>query len=141
MRLPIITEDEVANAAGVGETHDGVNFLRAACVISIFKAQSSFDPFLDTLRARCAHVMNKLVPVCEYMLRQKDLISSSPIADTKFKSHADVTQNPQFQQLVKSIFEDFVDKCSDSVSIRIRCCQLLFESHSLLFSTKGHETL
>ena len=117
MRLPIITEDEIANAAGVGDTHDGVNFLRAACVISIFKAQASFDPFLDTLKARCCHVMNKLVPVCEYMIRQKDLVSSSPIMDTKFKSKADVTQNPQFRQLVKTIFEDFVDKCSDSVCL------------------------
>ena len=116
MRLPMITEDEIANAAGVGDSHDGVNFLRAACVISVFKAQSSFDPFLETLRARCCHVMNKLMPVCEYMIRQKDSMNTSPVK-TKFQTNADVTQNPQFRQLVKTIFEDFVYKCSDSVSL------------------------
>jgi hypothetical protein len=37
-----ITEDEIANAAGIGETHDGNNFLRAACVIAL--EDRPFDP-------------------------------------------------------------------------------------------------
>ena len=71
LRLPTITEDEVANAAGVGDTHDGVNFLRAACVIAVEKARTSFDPLLDSLKLRTNHIMDNLFPVAEYMLRQK----------------------------------------------------------------------
>lgn len=37
MKTPTITEDEIANAAGVGDMHDGVNFMRAACVIAVEK--------------------------------------------------------------------------------------------------------
>ncbi len=32
---------------GMGEIHDGVNFMRAACVIAIEKAQISFEPLLE----------------------------------------------------------------------------------------------
>ena len=32
---------------GMGEVHDGVNFMRAACVIAIEKAQMSFEPMLE----------------------------------------------------------------------------------------------
>ena len=52
LRLPNISEDEIANAAGIGDTHDGVNFLRAACIISLDKTRMSFDPLLDALRMR-----------------------------------------------------------------------------------------
>ncbi|CAM9589219.1 unnamed protein product, partial [Discosporangium mesarthrocarpum] len=37
MNPPEVTEDEIANAAGIGDMHDGVNFMRAACVIAVEK--------------------------------------------------------------------------------------------------------
>ena len=48
------TEEKIANAAGIGigETRDGVNFLRAACVIALEEAQMSFDPLFDAFRLR-----------------------------------------------------------------------------------------
>ena len=55
LRLPTITEDEIANAAGIGETHDGVNFLRAACVIALEESQMPFDPLLYAFRLRIGH--------------------------------------------------------------------------------------
>jgi len=39
MKTPLVTEDEIANAAGVGDMHDGVNFMRAACVIAVEKVR------------------------------------------------------------------------------------------------------
>lgn len=124
LRLPTITEDEIANAAGIGETHDGVNFLRAACVIALEKAQISFDPLLDSLRMRITHIMGRLCPVSEYMIRQKaDRKSASyqymrdGSRDSSFGT--DITHNPQFRQLVRSLFDEFVQKCSDNVSIFI----------------------
>lgn len=124
LRLPTITEDEIANAAGIGETHDGVNFLRAACVIALEKAQISFDPLLDSLRTRITHIMGRLCPVSEYMIRQKaDRKSASyqymrdGSRDSSFGT--DITHNPQFRQLVRTLFDEFVQKCSDNVSILI----------------------
>lgn len=124
LRLPTITEDEIANAAGIGETHDGVNFLRAACVIALEKAQISFDPLLDSLRLRISHIMGRLCPVSEYMVRQKAERKSAAFQhmrdgrpnDGRSTFSTDITHNPQFRQLVRSLFDEFVQKCSDNVS-------------------------
>ena len=124
LRLPTITEDEIANAAGIGETHDGVNFLRAACVIALEKAQISFDPLLDSLRLRISHIMGRLCPVSEYMIRRKAERTSASFqyirdgysADGKGTISTDISNNPQFRQLVRTLFDEFVQKCSDKVS-------------------------
>jgi hypothetical protein len=123
LRLPTITEDEIANAAGVGDTHDGVNFLRASCVIALEKARVSFDPLLESLRARMCHVMERLYPVSEYMLRQRNerqVASYAYIKDGSVEKNKalDITQNPQFRQLVRTIFEKFIEQCSDSTMRR-----------------------
>ena len=124
LRLPTITEDEIANAAGVGEIHDGVNFLHAACVIALEKARVSFEPLLEALRVRVTHAMDRLCPVTEYMLREtgeRAKISTQSFreedSDGSFKGAADISQNPQFQQLIRNIFEKFVAHCSRTVSI------------------------
>lgn len=128
LRLPTITEDEIANAAGIGETHDGVNFLRAACVIALEKAQISFDPLLDSLRLRISHIMGRLCPVSEYMIRQKAERKSATYQymrdgspnDGRSAFSTDITHNPQFRQLVRSLFDEFVQKCSDNTMVRCR---------------------
>ncbi len=43
--------------------------MRAACVISVEKARLSFDPMLDSLRARTSHVMKRLSGIVEYILQ------------------------------------------------------------------------
>ena len=125
LRLPTITEDEIANAAGVGDTHDGVNFLRASCVIALEKARVSFDPLLEALRLRMCHVMERLYPVSEYMLRQRNerkaasyaYMKESPSDDRAGKAF-DITQNNEFRQLVRTIFERFIEQCSESTMRR-----------------------
>lgn len=119
LRLPTITEDEVANAAGVGEVHDGVNFLRAACVIAVEKAKTSFDPLLDSLKLRTNHIMDRLFPVAEFMLRQK--MERQGRNDYSGSAEgAEIIHNPQFRDLVRNIYEDFIDKCADSCMMRCR---------------------
>jgi len=128
LRLPTITEDEIANAAGIGETHDGVNFLRAACVIALEKAQISFDPLLDSLRLRVSHIMGRLCPVSEYMIRRKAERTSASVqyirdgdsADGTGTVSTDISNNPQFRQLVRTLFDEFVQKCSDKTMLRCR---------------------
>jgi predicted molibdopterin-dependent oxidoreductase YjgC len=66
LRTPTIAEDEIANAAGMGETHDGVNFLHAACVIAVESSRLT-RTLVSALSLRMAHVMDR--PVTEYMLR------------------------------------------------------------------------
>lgn len=130
LRLPSISDDEIANAAGMGTTHDGVNFLHAACVIALEKARISFEPMLEALRFRVTHVMERLCPVTEYMLREteeRSKLSKSLRGDnnhvdakgssTEFSGATDISQNPQFRQLLRSIFDKFVQQCSDSVCI------------------------
>jgi hypothetical protein len=129
LRLPTISEDEIANAAGVGTSHDGVNFLHAACVIALEKARISFEPLLEALRVRVTYVMERLCPVAEYMLRESEAreraASSYNLMDEDGDHGAsgtsnrvsDISQNPQFRQLVRRIFEKFVQKCSISVSL------------------------
>jgi hypothetical protein len=70
MSTPVVTEDEIANAAGVGDVHDGVNFMRAACVIAVEKAQQSFEPMLEALRHRAVHIMRRLYPVVEHIIQK-----------------------------------------------------------------------
>jgi GTPase SAR1 family protein len=126
LRLPTITEDEIANAAGIGDTHDGVNFLRASCVIALEKARTTFDPLLESLRIRMTHIMGRAEPVTEYMILQKREKATSSYSYNirngpdmpSSKSLTDITQNPQFRQLVRTIFEKFVQKCSDSTMMR-----------------------
>eukprot|EP00591_Stephanopyxis_turris_P010410 CAMPEP_0195525514 /NCGR_PEP_ID=MMETSP0794_2-20130614/25993_1 /TAXON_ID=515487 /ORGANISM="Stephanopyxis turris, Strain CCMP 815" /LENGTH=1001 /DNA_ID=CAMNT_0040655993 /DNA_START=127 /DNA_END=3133 /DNA_ORIENTATION=- len=135
LRLPTITEDEIANACGVGDTHDGVNFLRASCIIALEKARTSFDPMLDALKNRAMHVMGRLCPVSEYMLRQKQERSYNSLAyyyssnpgdevisggDNMSSSASDVTGNPLFRQMVRTIFEKFVENCAESTMARCR---------------------
>jgi len=125
LRLPTISEDEIANAAGVGDTHDGVNFLRASCVIALEKARTSFDPLLEALRVRMTHVMRKLCPLSEYIIKQKQERASTAgyhagndYIDRIGSTGTDVTQNSQFRLLIRTIFDKFVDKCSDSATSR-----------------------
>jgi len=126
LRLPTITEDEIANAAGVGDTHDGVNFLHAACTIALQKARDSFEPMLEAFRVRVMHVMERLCPVAEYVIQNNQEWHHRT---TKFFDHVDtngdgrlskndVASNPQFRQLVRKVFEKFVRKCSDSALVK-----------------------
>jgi hypothetical protein len=127
LRLPTITEDEIANAAGVGDTHDGVNFLRASCVIAIEKARVTFDPMIESLRIRMSHVMKRVCPVSEYMLVQKRERATLTPYGERFENNkdgkndirkSDFTHNPQFRQLVRTIYDKFVQNCSDSTVVR-----------------------
>jgi len=137
MRLPSISEDEIANAAGMGATHDGMNFLHAACVIALEKARRSLEPMLEALQQRVSHVFERLCPVTEYMLLQefksKSSSSSSlgstsrgydsyatPTSKLSSSSVMDISQNPQFRRLIRKVFESFVAQCAETTMIKCR---------------------
>lgn len=151
LRTPSIAEDEIANAVGVGDAHDGVNFLQASCVIALEKARQSFEPMLGTLMLRMTHVMGRLCPVTEYMLREsrdrgkvtnfrQGLTSKdSDKNHNEVEQAMDISQNPQFRELIRTIFENFVQDCADNVSQK---CVFIFVSYlNLSICSSPHENL
>jgi GTPase SAR1 family protein len=101
MRSPVVTEDEIANAAGMGDMHDGVNFMRAACIIAVEKAEASFDPMLEALRHRSTHIMRRMLPIVEDMLRK----GSSRLPPE--------THSAPLKDSIRRIYEKFIDEHLD----------------------------
>lgn len=52
MTCPDISREEIVNACGIDDFHDGVNYTRTACVIAVTKARDIFEPFLHQVWAR-----------------------------------------------------------------------------------------
>ncbi|KAI8476585.1 MAG: P-loop containing nucleoside triphosphate hydrolase protein [Monoraphidium minutum] len=70
MTCPDISREEIVNACGVDDVHDGVNYVRTACVIAVSKARDIFEPFMHQLGYRLAHVLRRLLPVAMYLLQR-----------------------------------------------------------------------
>ncbi|KAK4837067.1 hypothetical protein QYF36_002572 [Acer negundo] len=71
IKCPPITREEIVNACGVEDIHDGTNYSRTACVIAVAKARDTFEPFLHQLGSRLLHILKRLLPISIYLL-QKD---------------------------------------------------------------------
>ncbi|XP_021896544.1 dynamin-like protein ARC5 isoform X2 [Carica papaya] len=71
IKCPAITREEIVNACGVEDIHDGMNYSRTACVIAVAKARDTFEPFLCQLGCRLLHILKRLFPIALYLL-QKD---------------------------------------------------------------------
>jgi hypothetical protein len=52
LACPDISREEIVNACGIDDFHDGVNYTRTACVIAVSKARDTFEPFLHQVPAR-----------------------------------------------------------------------------------------
>ncbi len=86
----------------MGDRHNGANFMRAACVIAMAKADLSFSPMLEALKTRTAHVMKRLFPIVEEMVRK-----SAPGGGVNLALGA---HSATFQQMMRQAFEKFVDQ-------------------------------
>jgi len=84
---------------------------------------------IESLRIRMSHVMKRVCPVSEYMLVQKRERATLTPYGERFENNkdgindirkSDFTHNPQFRQLVRTIYDKFVQNCSDSTVIRCR---------------------
>ena len=64
-----VSVEEIVNAMGFDGYHDGVNYMRAVCVLVLEKAKGSFEQSLAKLRLRLLHVMRRLAPLVDAMLR------------------------------------------------------------------------
>ena len=70
MSCPDISREEIVNACGIDDFHDGVNYTRTACVIAVSKARDLFEPFLHQLGYRLAHVLRRMLPIAMHLLQR-----------------------------------------------------------------------
>lgn len=99
MKSPIITEDEISNAAGMCDTHNGINFMRAACIIAMEKAELSFEPLLESLKKRTEHIMKRIFPIIISLLK-KSIYHNPAMIDIN---------NRSFQEILRKIYDKFVE--------------------------------
>lgn len=121
LSLPSVGSDEIANALGVGDAHDGADFVRASCVIAVDKARLSFEPQLRTLAHRVSHVMRRLPPALERMMELQGGVSNRRRVFSE-----DETQNEPdgpyeaVMRLVASIYDKYVLELADRAVERCR---------------------
>jgi hypothetical protein len=57
----VCLQEEIVNACGVDDIHDGVNYVRTACVIAVSKSKEIFEPLIHQVRAPHGEVCKILV--------------------------------------------------------------------------------
>lgn len=112
LSLPELDTDEIANALGVGDVHDGADLVRAACVIAVDKARRSFEPQLETLAVRVSHVMRRLPPVLEYIIDKQDASDD--------KQRLDDSGRANFFRLVSRIYDTYVAELAETANGRCK---------------------
>ncbi|KAM5574756.1 dynamin-like protein ARC5 [Rosa sericea] len=105
-KCPAITREEIVNACGVEDLHDGTNYSRTACVIAVAKARDTFEPFLHQLGGRLLHILKRLLPISVYLLQK----------DGEYLSGHEV-----FLRRVASAFNDFAE--STERACREKCME------------------
>ncbi|KAL2254390.1 UNVERIFIED_CONTAM: Dynamin-like protein ARC5 [Sesamum indicum] len=106
IKCPPITREEIVNACGVEDIHDGTNYSRTACVIAVAKARDTFEPFLHQLGGRLLHILRRLLPISVFLLQK----------DGEFLSGHEV-----FLKRVASAFNNFAE--STERSCREKCME------------------
>lgn len=71
INCPDISREEIVNACGIDDFHDGVNYTRTACVIAVAKARELFEPFLHQLGYRLAHILRRMLPIAMHLLQAR----------------------------------------------------------------------
>ncbi|CAJ1936000.1 unnamed protein product [Sphenostylis stenocarpa] len=105
-KCPPITREEIVNACGVEDIHDGTNYSRTACVIAVAKARDTFEPFLHQLGSRLLYILKRLLPISVYLLQK----------DNEYLSGHEV-----FLRRVGSSFNNFAE--STEKSCREKCME------------------
>ncbi|KAG0520299.1 hypothetical protein BDA96_08G062200 [Sorghum bicolor] len=113
IRCPPITREEIVNACGVEDIHDGTNYSRTACVIAVAKARDTFEPFLHQLGFRLLYILKRLIPICVYLL-EKD--------GEGFSSHEVLVRRVQeaFKRFAESTEQSCRQRCMEDLESTTR---------------------
>ena len=71
LRASHITEDEIANALGVEDSHDLPNVFSAACRIVSKKVHEALPEMVGKLGERLAYVLNRTFAVARYLAHEE----------------------------------------------------------------------
>uniref|UniRef100_A0A0R0JU53 Dynamin stalk domain-containing protein n=1 Tax=Glycine max TaxID=3847 RepID=A0A0R0JU53_SOYBN len=113
IKCPPITREEIVNACGVEDIHDGTNYSRTACVIAVAKARDTFEPFLHQLGSRLLYILKRLLPISVFLLQ---VFSSDFSKDCEYLSGHEV-----FLRRAASAFNNFAE--STEKSCREKCME------------------
>ncbi|KAK3136256.1 hypothetical protein QOZ80_5BG0430500 [Eleusine coracana subsp. coracana] len=113
IKCPPITREEIVNASGVEDIHDGTNYSRTACVIAVAKARDTFEPFLHQLGFRLLYILKRLVPISAYLL-EKD--------GEGFSSHEVLVKRVQaaFKRFAESTEQSCRERCMEDLESTTR---------------------
>jgi hypothetical protein len=78
LRCPEVDREEIVNACGVDDFHDGANVIRTACIVGMAKASETFEPVLAQLGYRLAHVLRRLLPISMHLLQKDGVFNGLP---------------------------------------------------------------
>jgi len=113
IKCPPITREEIVNACGVEDIHDGTNYSRTACVIAVAKARETFEPFLHQLGFRLLYILKRLIPISVYLL-EKD--------GERFSGHEVLVRRVQaaFRRFVESTEQSCRERCMEDLESTTR---------------------
>ncbi|CAN6344578.1 unnamed protein product [Urochloa humidicola] len=113
VKCPPITREEIVNACGVEDIHDGTNYSRTACVIAVAKARDTFEPFLHQLGFRLLYILKRLIPISVYLL-EKD--------GEHFSSHEVLARRVQaaFTRFAESTDQSCRERCMEDLESTTR---------------------
>ncbi|XP_039835821.1 dynamin-like protein ARC5 isoform X2 [Panicum virgatum] len=113
IKCPPITREEIVNACGVEDIHDGTNYSRTACVIAVAKARDTFEPFLHQLGFRLLYILKRLIPISVYLL-EKD--------GEHFSGHEVLVRRVQaaFRRFVESTEQSCRERCMEDLESTTR---------------------
>ncbi|PAN16249.1 hypothetical protein PAHAL_3G048200 [Panicum hallii] len=113
IKCPPITREEIVNACGVEDIHDGTNYSRTACVIAVAKARDTFEPFLHQLGFRLLYILKRLIPISVYLL-EKD--------GERFSGHEVLVRRVQaaFRRFVESTEQSCRERCMEDLESTTR---------------------
>ncbi|KAL6641788.1 hypothetical protein ACP70R_019969 [Stipagrostis hirtigluma subsp. patula] len=113
IKCPPITREEIVNACGVEDIHDGTNYSRTACVIAVAKARDTFEPFLHQLGFRLLYILKRLIPISVYLL-EKD--------GERFSSHEVLVKRVQaaFKRFAESTEQSCRERCMEDLESTTR---------------------
>ncbi|CAL4903932.1 unnamed protein product [Urochloa decumbens] len=113
IKCPPITREEIVNACGVEDIHDGTNYSRTACVIAVAKARDTFEPFLHQLGFRLLYILKRLIPISVYLL-EKD--------GEHFSSHEVLVRRVQaaFKRFAESTEQSCRERCMEDLESTTR---------------------
>ena len=116
---PDIAREEIVNACGVDDFHDGVNYTRTACVIAVSKARDALEPVIHQLGFRFAHVLRRMLPIAMHLLARDECGGGA-------SGGADPAGHDLFLQRVGAAYHAFIEAAEKGC--RARCLEDLLST-------------